>query len=198
MLVFRSVSDLEIPGLMNLTVTVLIVPILSMCVAFMGIQWGQSIFWPFAELIAGDSHYAISDDGILYGDLLFLWSGFSHFSMYHGQPVIKLWSASLPATVAFTLVPATNEDGLKISGILQKHLEYSMDYSPGFIQGATFPALMAGISALFISLAMLTFKLPTGIALILNTVIIYLLILIGGKLLMRLIFGGKTLPAPLA
>ena len=111
--------------------------------------------------------------------------------------MIKLWSESLPGTVAFALVPPTYEDGLKISGILQKHLEYSMDYSPGFIQGAAFPALMAGISALFISMAMLTFKLPTNFALILNTIIIYILVLMGGKVLMRLIFGNTVMTAPI-
>ncbi|MGA9397625.1 MAG: hypothetical protein WBV22_05120 [Anaerolineaceae bacterium] len=198
MIAFRPVVDFEIPGLANPIATIIYFPFLAVGVAFIGFMWGQSIFGPIAELIAGDSHYAISDDGILYSDWLFPWSAFSHFSMNVKETMIQIWSASFPGTVAFTLVPPSAEDVPKLKGILQSHLTTGANSPPGFIQRCAFPVSMAGISAVFITAAILTFKLSTSIALLLDTFFIYMLVRLGEKLIMRWIYGGKGLPAPIA
>ena len=198
MIAFRPVVDFEIPGLANPIAIIVYFPILSVSVAFIGFLWGQSIFGPIAEFIAGNSHYAISDEGILYSDRLFPWSAFSYFSLNVKQTVTQVWSASFPGTAAFTLVPPSAGDIPRLKGILQNHLPSGANSSPGFIQRCAFPASMAGISAVFVIASILTFKAPTSIALLLNTFFVYMLVRLGAKLIMRLIYGSQDLPAPIA
>ncbi len=162
--------------------------------ALAGFLWGRSLFWPIAEAMGGDHHYAVTAEGMLYMGLRFPWNTFSHLSLNAEHNMIQIWSASLPGTVGFTLSPPSPESVSRLMGILQSYLPASETSSPGSINGFIFPVLMACFSAPFVVLALLTFLLPGGIAITANCLLIYFLGTLGGKLIMRLVYGGKAQP----
>jgi hypothetical protein len=110
--------------------------------AYIGFVWALTITSPVARRMAGKSHYALSDDGLLFGGLLFPWEAFDRFSVDPGQATLRLWSAFSPMTVSFTLTPRPDlvED-------LGSRLKSSGASSPATTLGAlAFPISMILVS----------------------------------------------------
>lgn len=195
LLLYRPVTGLAIPGVPDYLAGLIVFPILAGCVAGMGFFWGQALFGPLAEFLGGDSHYAISEDGVLYGGQLFPWSTYSHYSMNPDGTVIQLWSASFPGTVAFTLTTPSAGQISRLRGIMESHMPSGEADAPGFFRRCAFPALMAALAIGFIAAAVWSSSLSYAFAMVLNAVLMYLLVFLGAKVIMRLIYGGRNRPA---
>jgi hypothetical protein len=193
---FKPVEGIAIPGFSTTLSGLIIYPVLAMCVAGTGFFWGQALFGPLAEFLAGDSHYAVSDEGILNGGYLFPWSTFSHYSINTEQSVIQLWSATFHGAPAFTLIPPSAGELSTLRGILQGQLPSGAADAPGFLRRCAFPALMAMLGITVYVAAILTTSLAFGYAIILIAVFNYLLVFLGVKAIMGLIYGGRHRPAP--
>jgi hypothetical protein len=194
LLFFRPVTGIVIPGIPGSIAGLIAFPILAGCVAGMGFFWGQAFFGPLAEYLAGNSHYALSEEGVLTGGQLFPWTAFSHFSLTVEGTVIRLWSASFPGAVAFTLIPPV-EHVSKLRSILESHLPGEGIASPGLIRRSAFPAIMSVVLILSIIIAIAAATFSSGLAIVIITIIMYLLVLFGGKVIMRWIYGNQNQPA---
>ena len=191
LLMLRS-TELNIPGVPESISTFLEMPVLVGCTAGIAVLWGQSLFSPIAARIGGDRHFAINAEGILYAGHLFPWGAFSHFSFDEEHKVVQIWSASLPGTVGLTISPPSEAGRSEIVGLIQSHIPLAE--APPRRSMLLFPLIMASFVAPFVVLAALTFLLSAGLALLLNGLLIYSLALYGGKLIMRLVYGGKAKP----
>ena len=191
----RQVAGLAIPGIPDYLSGLVIYPVLAMCVAGTGFFWGQALFGPLAAFLAGDDHMAVSDEGVLNGGHLFPWSTFSHYSINIEQSVIHLWSASFPGTVAFILAPSSAGQVTTLRGILESHMPSGAADAPGFLRRCAFPVLMALLGSGAFAAAILASHLPYAYAIILIAVICWLLVFLGVKAIMGLIYGGRNRPA---
>jgi hypothetical protein len=196
LLFVRPVTGLAIPGVPAYLGGLIVFAILGGCVSGMGFFWGQALFGPLAEFLGGDSHYAISDGGVLYGGQLFPWSTYSHYSLNPEGTVIQLWSASFPGAVAFTLTPPSAGEVSRLRGIVESHMPSGEADAPGFLRRCAFPALMAALAIIFIAAAVWSTSLSYAITMILIAVLMYLLVFLGGRVIMQLIYGGRNRPAP--
>jgi hypothetical protein len=173
-------------------------PITYGAVALLGCLFGLSFFGPVAEYFGGDHRYALSNEGLLIGGQLIPWSAFSEFTVDIGRNLIFIWSASLRGTPAmFITLPSTEELG-KLREILQNHLPYSDPSPVSALRRYAFPAWMACLAAPFIAAACALFLAPLYLALIGDTLIGWVLLALGGQLIVRLIYGGKSRPAPMS
>ena len=170
-------------------------PILFLFIINTSSLWGSNLLHPIANLISGNRHYAISEEGILFGDNLYPWNTFSSFNVDTNRKVINIWSSSMPETICFVLAPQTSEKTLKIIEILQKYLSSSVPHSQSIIKRCSFSALMAALSAPFVILAILSLLLPAIIAIIVNCILINFLMLFGAKLIFRYVYGNNFRPA---
>jgi len=174
-----------------------VLPVLAMFVAVAGYQLGAALFFPLAERLGGDRHFAVSAEGILYLGQLFPWNAFRGFSLAAEGTAVRLWSGSFPGMVNMVLVPPP-EKLPELLALLQRQLpDESASASGGFLTQAAFPALMAGICAPIALAAGLLFRAPAEAALAANGLLLYLLATVGGKGFMRLGFAGKARSAPL-
>jgi hypothetical protein len=165
--------------------------------AFIGTLWGLSIFGPFAEARGGDHHYALSNAGLLIAGQIIPWKAFSHFSFSSDGTAIGIWSASLPGSAGMVTVPALPGDLQKLSDLLRSYLPFIDGYSPGTLRRFALPAVMAALSLPFVVGAGLLFLAPTGVALLGQCLLMWTLALLGGRLIMSLIYGGEAQPAPM-
>jgi hypothetical protein len=160
-----------------------------------GHMWGSLVFQPIATYFAGNRHYALSMDGVLYAGNLIPWSAFSHFGFVEETKLIRLWSASLPGTIAFQFAPP-EEHAAKIIDILQTHLaNEAVIPPPNLIQQYLFPAVMTASCILTGVLIYFLRPLPLEITFIANAVLIYVLMLLGGPVLLRFLLGRNMQPA---
>ena len=195
LLFFRPVLEISIPGIPGSIAGLIAFPILAGCVAGMGFFWGQAFFGPLADYLAGDSHYAVSDEGVLTGGQLFPWNTFASYNLNEERTAITLWSASFPGATAFNLMPPV-EHISSLAALIQIHLPAG-GAAPGFIRRSAFPALMAVLLLLSIIIAIAAGNLSSGLAIVLITVLMYLLVLFGGKIIMTLIYGNQNRSAPI-
>jgi hypothetical protein len=173
-----------------------IFPLLGGIVAGIGYMWGTVVFHPIALYLAGNRNYAITNEGILFAGNLIPWSAFTHFSFDRENNLIRLWSSSFYGVVALMFSPPT-EHLAKVVDSLQSHLPNENAVStPNLMWQLAFPLIMAvgcGIPV-FITIPS-TLLLSPEIALIVNGILIYILMLLGGKGLLWALFGGKMRPA---
>jgi hypothetical protein len=173
-----------------------LVPFILMAITPMvGFLWGSMLFQPVATLFAGNRHYALSTEGILWAGHLVPWNAFSHFSLDREKYMIRLWSASLRGTIALLFAPP-DEHVLRIAGILQSHLpnEDSLS-SPSLLAQCAFPSIMAASCMLIVAIAYFLMKLPLEITFIANAILMYVLTILGGPVLLRSLLGKNLRPA---
>lgn len=169
--------------------------IISGVVSGVGYLWGSVFFHPIATLLGGDCHRAISAEGVLYSGNLILWNAFSHFSFDDKKNIIRLWSAASRGVVSLIYSPP-KEHVVKVVSILQIHLATeNMISPPSFVEQCGFPLAMAVGCISIVVLALIFLQLSAALAIILNGILIYLLMLLGGPVLWKSLFGGKTRPA---
>ena len=194
LLSFRPTLEVSIPGIPGSIAGLIAFPIVAGCAAGMGFFWGQASFGPLAEYLAGDSHYAVSDEGVLTGGQLFPWKTFTHCSLNEERTALTLWSASFPGATAFNLMPPV-EQMSALAALIQSHLPAGSTATPGFIRRSAFPALMAVLLIFSIIIAIGAASLSSGLAIVLIFILMNLLVWFGGKLIMTLIYGNQNRPA---
>lgn len=161
-----------------------------------GYTWGGLLFTPIGLSVAGNRHCALSAEGVLYADNLIPWSAFSHFSVDQENSIIHLWSSSFRGGVGFVFTPPA-EHFTKIVGLLHNYLpDENMVSAPGPLWQWTFPLVVAaGCCIPFLIAVPLTFLLSTEMALIVNGILLYALMMLGGPALLWALFGRKMRPA---
>jgi hypothetical protein len=164
--------------------------------AVIGTLFGLGLFGPFAEAMGGDHHYALSNGGLLIAGQMIPWRAFSHFSFSQDGTAIGIWSASLPGSAGMITVPTLPGDLRQLSDLLRSYLPFSDGYSPGTFRRFALPAVMAALSLPFVACAGLLFLAPVGVALVGQCLLMWALAILGGSVIMRLIYGGKAQPAP--
>jgi hypothetical protein len=175
--------------------TLLAISLLACSSGLAGFLWGSCLFGPIAEHIGGDSHFAIAEDGLLFAGRLFPWSTFSHFSFDAVKKQIHLWSASSPATIAFTFAPASAVTTSRLIEIIKSHLPASEHSYKNSLKRYIFAARMAAMCAPFVLLAFLMLLATSGLAIVVNSFLLYILIVLGAKLITEVVYGGKDRPA---
>ena len=169
--------------------------IISGVVSGVGYLLGSVLCHPIAILLSGDRYQAISAEGVMYSGNLILWSAFSHFSFDNKKNIIRLWSAASRSVVSLIYSPS-KEHTVKVLSILQLHLATeNMVSPPSFVEKCVFPLAMVVGCMSIVVLAIIFFQLSAALAVILNGIFMYLLMLLGGPLLWKSLFGGKTEPA---
>lgn len=162
-----------------------------------GYMWGSVLFQPIATSFAGNRHYALSKEGVLYAGSLIPWSAFSHFGFVPEKNMIRLWSASLPGTVAFLFAPP-EEYTSQIIDILQTHLRNEdLVPPPSFIEQCIFPILMTASCIVFVILIYLIWQISSDLTFIVNAILMYALMILGGPVLLRSLLGKNVQPAPI-
>jgi hypothetical protein len=152
-------------------------------------MWGSMLFQPIATAFAGDRHYALSREGVLYAGNLIPWSAFSHFGYIRETNMIRLWSASLPGTIAFLFAPP-EEYTSQIIDILQTHLRNEdLVPPPSFIEQCIFPILMTASCIVVVILIYLIWQISSDLTFIVNAVLMYALMILGGPVLLRSLLG---------
>ena len=163
--------------------------------ALVGQIWGSLLFYPLALAMAGDRYIAISSEGILWAGNLIPWNAFSCFRLDPENTMIQLWSASLRGTPAFMLTPP-KEYASGVMDILQRHLpNENMISAPGVLEQYLLPIVMAVVCIPVLLAACLVLQLPLEITLIVNGILMYLLMIVGGPVLLRSLLGRNMQPA---
>lgn len=170
--------------------------IIVLIAAIVGYQWGEMLFHPAGLFLAGDRHYAIGEEGILMGGCLIPWTAFTHFAFDSITGIVRLWSASCPGATAFMFSPG-EPDLPKILELLQSHLPGEDRVSrPSLITQWALPLAMGTIcGVLLLAAVILTYKAPVHIGLISNALLMFVLMLVGGQILLRSILGKNIPPA---
>ena len=182
------------PGL-PIYLRILLDPLLYLAVVLLGVGCGFSLFGPIADILGGDHHYAISDAGLLLANQLIPWSAFSHFEHDMQRGVIYVWSASLPATVGLAVILPSGEDLLKLSGLLQRHLPAAGSASSGLFGRYEFPFRISVACVPFILASGLLYLLaPWRLAVILDALLMWVLLWLGGALINLWIYGNRSRP----
>jgi hypothetical protein len=164
-------------------------------IAMAGQIWGSLVFYPVALALAGDRYIAISTEGILWAGNLIPWSAFNRYSLDPEKNIIRLWSASLRGTPAFMLTPP-GEYASGVIDILQSHLPgENMISPPSVVEQYLLPIAMAVICIPVVITACFMLQLPLEITLIVNGILMYLLMIVGGPVLLRSLLGKKLQPA---
>jgi hypothetical protein len=148
-----------------------------------------------ALALAGDRYIAISTEGILWAGNLIPWNAFCCYRLDPEKNMIQLWSASLRGTPAFMLTPP-KEYASGIIDILQSHLPGENIVSPpGAVEQYLLPITMAVACIPVVIAACFMLQLPLEITLIVNGILMYLLMIVGGPVLLRSLLGTNTHPA---
>ncbi|MBN8579509.1 MAG: hypothetical protein J0L96_02465 [Anaerolineae bacterium] len=174
--------------------SVLSTPILFFFIMNTGFLWGANLLHPIINLSSGERHYALTAEGILFGNNLFPWNTFSGFSINERKEII-IWSSSMPETVCFTLKPQTYEKMLEIIEILQRNLSKFAPPPQNILKRCAISTLMIFFSLPFVALSILSLLFPLVIAVIINNFLLYLLMKFGAKLLLRYVYGNNLQPA---
>ncbi len=170
-------------------------PLLVGIVALLGVFFGFMVGGPFAEAIGGDRHYAVSEAGVLALGQLSPWDAFSDLSLAREQGAVRIWSASLPGTIAFSLHPPA-EGWDSLLRVLQAHLPTREEPLRG-AERYGFALRMALLCAPFCAAGLILAWMPSAAALMALAVLLWLLLSLGSTLIMRWVYGRKNRPAAL-
>lgn len=158
-------------------------------IVFTGYLWGRVLFYPFGSPFAGQSHYSISTDGLLFGGYLFPWPAFSHFSLDRRSQVLTIWSATSSGHVAFALKPISEDLRGELQSQISEYLSsVPQSREPGskWLPVGRMVLLTAGAVALGAALVMLLGV--SGLAGI--AILLFVFMRLGGGLLMKGAYGG--------
>lgn len=161
--------------------------------AYIGFVWGLTIFQPIAQRVAGSAHFALSEEGLLFGGLLFPWESFDRFSCDPSQTAVRLWSAFSPMTVSFTFSPLPG-----LTAVLRSRLKSTE--SPLPTQGLSalaFPASMCLASLLGVLLVVGMNQALGSLAVPLNAILLFVFVRATTWLMFKFSSDGKQRPAPL-
>jgi hypothetical protein len=185
---FRSLSALPDPiNKLSPWLLPLIFGVVASGTAYIGFVWGLTAFHPLAHHMAGDTYFAVSNEGLLFGGLLFPWDGFDRFSLAPGQAALRLWSAFSPKTVSFTLSP--RED---LIAVLRSRLRSTEDSIPASGLGAlALPASMCLASLIGAFLIIGTYQAIGGFAIPLCAVLLFVFVRLTGWLMFKFSSNGR-------
>jgi uncharacterized membrane protein YdbT with pleckstrin-like domain len=171
--------------------------ITALSISLIAYLWGTVLSVnPFYTPSPKEGHYAISAEGILYGGRLFPWSCFTHFSAAEHGGVVRLWSASSPGLVVFVLLPVSSDDQPTLRETLSRYLPTSTSAPRVRSWPRWFlPALTIATSSAAVGASLLLLVYPSFIGLPAAAILTFLLVALGGRMVMQLGFGGMGLPA---
>ncbi len=192
-LIFRPAEDFALPQA-PLPVSFLIGPLLVGLVALIGFFWGFMVGGPLADAMGGERHYAVSDQGVLAHGKVWPWDAATHLSVNRERGAIRVWSASLPGTIAFSFhPPADGWDSLL--AVLRSHLP-ERDGPGQRTERYGFALRMAVLCAPFLAAALIiVYLLPAAGALMALALLMWAVLSLGSSFIMRRIYGGKSRPA---
>ncbi len=193
-LFFRPAESLALPRA-PLALSFLLGPLLVGLVALIGVFWGFMVGGPLADAIGGDRHYAVSDEGVLAHGHLWPWEAATHFTVDRERGAIRVWSASLPGTLAFSFHPPA-EGWAPLLAVLRAHLP-ERDELALARERYGFTLRMAMLCAPFLAAGIILFWLPAIVALLALALLMWLILALGSSFIMRRIYGGKSRAAPL-
>ena len=196
MLFTRPVLALGFLAFAELPVVVLGV-LAAAAAALMGLLWGFMVAGPLAEVIGGDRHYAVADDGLLTTGHVLPWAVFREYSFDSGSGLVTLWSATLPGTPAYLLRPPSAADVQQLLSLLHDRLPEQAS-RPGWLLSWRFPMLMLLFCLVFGLAAALICSHPTLNSLLLMPLLLWLFLALGSGMIMRLIYGGTPAAAATA
>ena len=169
-------------------------PLLTGLVGVIGFFWGFIVGGLLAEVTGGDRHYALSETGVLAGGRLWPWELFTHLSMDGERGAIHLWSAPLPGTIAFSFHPPTETRPALLSA-LQAHVR--MHGAPAQkVQRYGFPLRMVFLCAPFVAAGLFLAWMPSAPALMALAALMWLVLALGSRFILRWVYGGQGRPAP--
>lgn len=168
----------------------------ALSLALIAYLWGYVLpVNPFGNPLAKEGYFAISTEGILYGGNLFPWSRFTHFNVDLVSGVNRVFSATSPGLVAFAFLPSKSVDRPRLPEALSQHLPPAApEPAPGTWPRWCLPGFTAGAAAAVVLASFFLLRSTGLFALPAAAVLTHLYVTLGGRLMMRLGFGGRGLP----
>lgn len=169
-------------------------PVLLGVVAMNGFFFGFMTGGPLADRMGRNRHYAVSEAGVLAVGRLEPWDMLSHITLDRERGAVRIWSRSLPGTIAFAFHPPA-ERWNTLLGVLQAHLPVREE--PSGAQRYGLALRMALLCAPFVAAGIFLCWLPSAGALMTLAalmglvVLVWLLLMLGSTLIMRWVYGGK-------
>jgi hypothetical protein len=158
-------------------------------------MWGTVLFYPVSTFLGGERYVAIANEGVMWAGNMIPWSAIGHIQFDQEHNIIRLWSSTSPGMIVFIFAPPAG-DILKIVGFLQSHIADENLITPlPFLRRYTFPLAMTVGCISILAIAFVFLQLPSEVALITNSILMFALMLLGGPALLRSLFGKKIKPA---
>lgn len=162
-------------------------------VSVSGYLFGSTIARAIQNYFSKVMHKAFSEQGILYGGRIIAWEHFRGYVVFSNRRYIYLLSKYYPPAIGFSFAPTSNEDFDLVIGEIKKHLPNcdftSYDQEVGIFMNVYFQSVLLSIILLLIGLTGLT--MPVEIGIILNSLLIYLQVIISLRIINRIIPTDK-------
>jgi len=162
-------------------------------VSVAGYLFGSTIVRTIQNYFSKVRNEALSEQGILYGEKIIAWEHFRGYLVSSDGRYIYLMSKYYPTAISFSFAPTSNEDFDLVLGEIKKHLpncEFaSYNQEVGIFMNVYFQSVLLSIILMLLGLIGLTMALEIGI--ILNSLLMYLHVLISLRIVNRIIPTGK-------
>lgn len=171
--------------------------IVGLSLVLIAYLWGVTLavnpfYLPFHRV----GHFALSAEGVLYGGRLYPWSRFSHFTTGEPGDAVRLWSASSPGLVLFTFLPRSATDHHALTSALPQFLPNAPSQRRSRSWPIWFlPVLMAGTAITALTATFLLLPGPGLFGLPATAGVALVFVVLGGRMIMHLAFGGLGQPA---
>ena len=171
------------------TVLFLCFPAVSVAGHLFGLPIARAIQNYFSKV----RHEAFSEQGILYGGKIIAWEHFRGYLVSSDRRYIYLLSKYYPTAIGFSFAPTSNEDFDLVIGEIKKHLPNcdftSYDQEVGIFMNIYFQSVLLSIILLLLGFTGLT--MPVEIGIILNSLLMYLHVIISLRIINRIIPTDK-------
>jgi hypothetical protein len=158
--------------------------------SLVGYLVGSLTTFPLASLRKEPIPYAITEGGIVHGSTLLPWRLFSHFSVDHNDGILRFYSAFAPDLPSVVSKPPTTLF-VEITGSLSKYLpERIVNGSLAWYRTKYLlvPAMIL-VCTPFIAAGWFTFYLPRELALFSIAMLMFIVALLGNRLITLFSFG---------
>ena len=158
-----------------------------------GYLFGAPIARAIQSYFSKVRHWAFSDEGLLYAGKIFAWEHFRGYKVSSDRRYIYLLSKYYPTAIAIAFAPTSKEDFDLVVGQIEKHLPNcaftSDDQEVGIFRNVYFQAVLLSVILLLIGLTSLL--LPSEIGIILNSLLMYLHLIISLRIVDRIMPAHK-------
>lgn len=168
--------------------------ILEIAVGMVGYLWGKILLHPFGTPFAGESHYALSNAGILFGGYLFPWQVFSHYSIQKDEGILRLWSRFQRGYCLFVFRPVSQDVRRCLWETIEDRLSPA---APAEVRRSGWwgmPLVMVFVTLAAIAIGAGLLVLLESKAIILMSVLVVMFYFSGGVIMLRGAYGGLARP----